>query len=176
VRWWDPSPHLDPRLLRLRGHRLHDVVCSEPLSSYGIHPDIACAAVTALVDGDPGPACGILGLGPGLTPSGDDVIAGALAALALSDALPATADEIIVAAQARTTSLSATLISAAARGQVVPQVAHLLRALAAGKRRTDINTLARRLFDVGATSGHDLALGLSAAFTSLARVRALEAI
>ncbi len=175
VRWWDPTPRLDPDALRANGWRLSAVVGSEPAAAYGIDVERARVAVTALGTGDATPALGLLGAGPGLTPAGDDVVAGALAALALMDRLPvAAAAAITSAARSRTTSLSAALLAAAARGQVVPEAARVLRALARGDDFDTVAPAAQRLFAVGATSGHDLALGLSAALTSLAPVTVLE--
>jgi hypothetical protein len=176
VRWWDPTPRLDARALRTHGWRLTDVIASEPPTAYGVEVDVAQAVVAALVEGDASPACGILGSGPGLTPAGDDVVAGALAALALMDRLPVhVADAVTSAARSRTTALSASLLTAAARGQVVPEAARTVRALARGGDVHEVTEIARRLFAVGATSGHDLALGLATALTSAVRVTAREA-
>ncbi len=177
VRWWDPTPRLDARALRTHGWRLADVIASEPPTAYGVDVELARAVVAALAEGDATPACGLLGSGPGLTPAGDDVVAGALAALALMDRLPvAAADAVTSAARSRTTALSASLLMAAARGQVVPEAARTLRALARDGDVDEVTTMARRLFAVGATSGHDLALGLAAALESAAPVTAREAI
>jgi uncharacterized protein DUF2877 len=173
ARWWDPRPRLHAPGLREHGWRLAVVVAAEPPSAYGIEADRATAAVTALAQDDPGPALALLGSGPGLTPAGDDVVAGALAALALLDRLPRrAARSLAVAARSRTTSLSAALLSAAARGQVVPEAARLLRALAGGDDGDAVGAAARDLFAVGSTSGHDLSLGLAAALTTPARVTA----
>jgi uncharacterized protein DUF2877 len=177
ARWWDPRPRVDAEALRSPGIELAGIIASEPSSAFGIDLEVAAHAVDRLANGDPIPACRILGLGPGLTPAGDDVVAGALAALALADRLPDDAAEaVLLAARSRTTSLSASLLSAASRGQVVPQASRLLHAIAAGKGPDTITEMARGLFLVGATSGHDLALGLAAALTATSRVSALEAI
>ena len=167
ARWWDPRPRLDRAGLQAHGWRLAAVVAAEPASAYGVAPDTASAAVAALVWDDPAPALALLGSGPGLTPAGDDVVSGALAALALLDRLPrAAAAALASAARSRTTSLSATLLVAATRGQVVPQAARTLRALARGEDADAVSAAARELFAVGSTSGHDLALGLAAALTA----------
>ncbi|MGZ4199645.1 MAG: oxamate carbamoyltransferase subunit AllH family protein [Thermoleophilia bacterium] len=153
-----------------------DVVASEPPEAYGVDVELAQAAVAALAEGDATAACGLLGSGPGLTPAGDDVVAGALAALALMERLPlAAAAAVTAAAPSRTTALSASLLVAAARGQVVPEAARTLRALARGDDDETVGALARRLFAVGATSGHDLALGLATALTSATPDTAREA-
>jgi hypothetical protein len=175
ARWWDPSPRIDPHELGVHGHVLADVVESRPASAYGVQVDLAHAVVAALVAGDPLPACGLLGSGPGLTPAGDDVVAGALAALALTDRLDPDATAVITAAaRVRTTALSAALITAAARGQVVPEAARTLRCVAHGDDVDAVAAAAAGLFAVGATSGHDLALGLAAALVRVNSIPVLE--
>lgn len=99
VRWagaahWEPPlppPTADPAVLRENRDRLADA-----LSQYGNHAGLLPAAlavaggtapqtslsrfagprVQALMAGDPDGARGLIGLGPGLTPSGDDLLAG----------------------------------------------------------------------------------------------------
>jgi Protein of unknown function (DUF2877) len=76
----------------------------------------------------PGPAplvSALAGLGPGLTPSGDDVLAGYVAGLVLLHGLRKKAAEIAEEASARTNSLSATLLRHAALGEV-PEPVHVL--------------------------------------------------
>ncbi len=176
ARWWDPRPRVDANALIALGWRLDELVRSEPSERFGIELDRAHFAVSELARGNPEPACWILGFGPGLTPAGDDVIAGAFAALALTNRLPETAvDDITSAARSRTTALSTALIVAASRGQVVPQAARLLHSLIGDDDSDTIGSVARGLFAVGATSGHDLALGLATALTATARVHAMEA-
>lgn len=83
----------------------------------------------------PGPAPLVrllAGMGPGLTPSGDDVLAGYVAGLVLLHGLRKKATRIAEDAAARTTSLSATLLRHAALGEV-PQPVHIL--LATGEVR-----------------------------------------
>lgn len=169
VRWWDPTPRLEAAALRAHGRRLAVAIAAEPPTAFGVDVEHGTWVVAALAQGDPTPACGLLGLGPGLTPAGDDVVAGALAAFALMDRLPvAAAAAVTSAARSRTTALSASLLMAAARGQVVPEAARTLRGLARGDDINEITATVQGLFAVGATSGHDLALGLAAALTSTA--------
>src|SRR5438132_1587829 len=92
----------------------------------GVHP--AAAVARGLRTGDPAPALDLLGQGPGLTPSGDDVVAGAAAALAILGRLdPAASAAVVGAARTGTTVLSAALLRCATRGEMVPQAAELLR-------------------------------------------------
>jgi Protein of unknown function (DUF2877) len=66
-----------------------------------------------------------VGLGPGLTPLGDDLIAGYLAGMALIAGDSARATSLAESIAPRTTALSATLLRLAARGDV-PEAAHSL--------------------------------------------------
>ena len=66
---------------------------------------------------------GLAGRGPGLTPEGDDLLAGFAAGLALLHGRTRDAVELAEAAAARTNSLSATLLRHAARGEL-PEAAH----------------------------------------------------
>lgn len=107
----------------------------------------------------------LVGLGEGLTPAGDDVLAGVLLALrylgrpSCADRLWATISDQV---PRRTTALSATLLAAAAEGDTVPQVTGLITALA-GHR--PLEPALDRLLAVGSTSGSDIAHGLLAGAT-----------
>jgi hypothetical protein len=103
----------------------------------------------------------LLGSGPGLTPEGDDVLAGYLAGAA-AYGVPADDVRALVHTEAasRTTTLSAALLRHAAVGEAIPQVGGLLDALA-GRRPLD--PALAELFAVGHTSGAALASGVIAA-------------
>jgi hypothetical protein len=101
----------------------------------------------------------LLGRGPGLTPLGDDVLAGWFATRA---ALGEPDPGLATAARERfgaTTLLSATLIDCAIRGEALPQLAAWLAA--------PTEAHAEALLAVGATSGAGLMAGASLALTSL---------
>lgn len=110
----------------------------------------------------------LLGLGPGLTPSGDDVLCGLLAsartlAAALgADRLDAALQQVgtLLAAEApdRTTALSAALIHHAAAAELARPARGLLRALLG---RTPVGPALAALLAVGHSSGRDLAVGLT---------------
>jgi Protein of unknown function (DUF2877) len=106
----------------------------------------------------------LLGSGSGLTPSGDDVLAGFLVG---SRSFSVCSGELRVAVMAHapgaTTDLSATLLSHAARGESIPQVGSLLRALAAGPAGSRIDESLATLVRVGHSSGIALATGIHAA-------------
>jgi hypothetical protein len=170
VRWWDPHPHLSAQALVASSPALLEVLEGEPAASFGLSLADALDLAGALAGGDGGGALGAIGLGPGLTPAGDDVVAGALAVLALCERLDDGLKAAIAAcACTRTTALSAALIVAASRGQVIPQAAGVLNALAAGGPLDRLRSAAAELFGVGATSGHDLCAGMAGALLASAR-------
>jgi hypothetical protein len=51
---------------------------------------------------------------------------------------------------------------------MIPQAARLLASVAAGETRAQVGAVARSLFAVGSTSGHDLAAGLAGAMRAAA--------
>jgi hypothetical protein len=168
VRWWDPRPRVDAGRLRDAGSRLLEMVLQEPASAFGISPAMGFEVACALADGDAAPAVGVIGLGPGLTPAGDDVVAGGLAVLELAGRLrPAVWPAVEDRARSHTTTLSAALLAAAHRGQVVPPAGRLLAALAARCSEEGLLVAAGRLFAIGSTSGHDLALGMAGALAAI---------
>jgi hypothetical protein len=126
-------------------------------------PRVAIAALLdALRCGDPAArrhaARALLGRGPGLTPEGDDLLAGAAAvAAAVGDplALPPQVGDL-------TTALSATLLELAAAGAAARPV-HALLDLDREDWRTALCELAR----LGASSGRAMALGAGAAAAAL---------
>ena len=170
VRWWDPRPRLDVQALLAHARVLLDVVKGEPAGAYGLPLPVALTVAGALAAADVSPAYGVLGLGPGLTPTGDDVVSGACAVLALTGRLDDSVRAAVDAhAHARTTALSAALVAAAGRGEMIPQAARLLASVAAGEPPAQVTAAAHALFAVGSTSGHDLAAGLAGALTAVAK-------
>ena len=182
VRWWSPRP---PRIITSPAYdaRLHAVS--------RLTADTADRARTkawlpgGIADGiagrirQLGPGCrhdALLGLGEGLTPQGDDVLAGLLVTLHAATATRPMACRLgdVVAGQAatRTTTLSAALLRDAADGFAVPALVDLVdalhetgRAVPTG-RPTTHRTLADAvvpLLAVGHTSGAALAHGVLAA-------------
>lgn len=99
------------------------------------------------------------GRGPGLTPAGDDVLAGALLA-ARARCGPAVEPELsAVAASVRTAQPAAAFLAWAARGQCIEPAHAVLLALAAGDEPR-AHAAAARLVAVGASSGAALLAGL----------------
>lgn len=174
-RWWDPAPALGPvsrvqlepsvaALQRLveRSPRRHGLIGHhgpDDLAAACGAGDLACAVDAAER---------VVGLGPGLTPSGDDMLSGLLVALrVVGGALAGGAEAVWLAgwlgaavtsyADARTTTLAATLLHCAAQGRPSAEMAAVLRALAG---REPLKPAATRLLATGHTSGADLAWGL----------------
>ena len=114
-------------------------------------------------------ARGLAGLGPGLTPSGDDTLGGFIGVLVLvgaQAAMDAGANKRLVeaianAARPRTTLLSATLLAHMARGEMAEQVGELLMALTLPPEAgAQVLQAAERVLAYGASSGGDTLLGL----------------
>jgi hypothetical protein len=110
----------------------------------------------------------LLGRGPGLTPSGDDALAGALL---VSHALAAAAP-LAGAVRARlgaTTAVSAALLDAAADGFAARDVVTLVDAALAGDD-VGVEAALPAVLALGHTSGRDVVTGIAAALTALAAV------
>ncbi|TXK39622.1 DUF2877 domain-containing protein [Nonomuraea sp. C10] len=177
-RWWDPSPRLGevdpatlppPSALAGRGTPGLDGNDAVELLAASCASGWLLGAVTA--------AERLVGLGPGLTPSGDDVLAGLLVTLRHLGAATGTGRAVDLAgwlgatvtfdARTRTTPISATLLHCAARGEACPEVLAVLRGLTG---RQPLGPALRRLCGLGHTSGADLAQGIA---IGLETVRAL---
>jgi uncharacterized protein DUF2877 len=101
---------------------------------------------------------GLLGSGSGLTPSGDDLLAGLLlGCLAFGRDAAALRSAVAALAPTQTTALSAALLTHALRGQCIPEAAALARALTGTGA---IGPSLDRLLRVGHTSGAAIGLGL----------------
>jgi hypothetical protein len=126
---------------------------------------VAGFAVSHLSHGriDAATAADLLGRGEGLTPLGDDVLAGWLALHRAVGVVTPEVDEVVRTAPARTTLLSATLLDCASQGEVLPEYAAWLRALGTDDEPGRV----RALHAVGATSGAGLHLGGTLALDAL---------
>ncbi len=103
----------------------------------------------------------LVGLGTGLTPGGDDVLAGLMVGLhaigrpELADAIAGSALHRVLD---RTTVLSADLLRLAAAGHACVEAISVLRAVHTGRQ---VPAAVHRLLSIGHTSGADLATGLA---------------
>jgi hypothetical protein len=147
-RWWRPRrarPLHPSRELRTRTAVLELLLAAAPSAP----PDLEAWSPLALV-----------GLGPGLTPAGDDVLAAMLLTLWAAPAAKSRRDELTTETMAllgRTTALSATLLRHAAGGRGIPQVIDVVDALGGFG---DLEAATARLLTVGHTSGAAMARGV----------------
>ena len=115
----------------------------------------------------------LVGLGPGLTPGGDDLLTGYLAGLwcatrgkAERRAFVAAVGDLVIRFSNRTSDIGRTYLCHAARGQVASLLVDLAAVICRGGNRARVLACAEAAMDVGHTSGmeavHGLLLGLSA--------------
>ncbi|QBI19095.1 DUF2877 domain-containing protein [Egibacter rhizosphaerae] len=171
-RWWEPRPSLPVTT----GNALAAVARALPSRAPGL-PAGSNGAAQRLEEAvrrrEPGAAAdaakALIGAGVGLTPAGDDLLAGLLAAactlpdaltercadtLPVVDAVATTCRELAVD---RTPLVSAALLGHAADGRPSAPAARVLVALASGR---GIDAAMARLAAVGGTSGRDLLAGI----------------
>jgi hypothetical protein len=176
ARLWEPAPlrggarpHLDALRRALDGH-----VPEEGLGCtiLGVHNAVTVHAQPALEALDrwlaghalANEAAQLIGLGPGLTPSGDDYLGGVLVGLrwlgrgAQADSLWRWLEPRL---EPRTSAISAAHLAAAATGQVHEALHEVLDDLAAWQA-PDLHPSLARLDAVGHTSGWDALAGVVA--------------
>ncbi len=167
-RWFDPRVRVGD-VDSMAMARFAAMVRSQPRADPLLPVDAVARLAGDLARGDvQSTVAALLGRGTGLTPAGDDLVAGVLAALRAVGS-PA-ADELGMHARAiapvATTRLSAALLEAADVGAVVPEAAAVLRALAGVAARPGndgtgaLERATDRLVGLGHTSGWHLAAGL----------------
>ena len=192
---WQPAA---PALARVSPadlvRRWRDLAAAPPGTPLGFGALLAARPPAFPLDGAVGPAralaracaCGdaagagevalaLLGVGGGLTPSGDDYVGGALFARAVlaaprpdqAAAWRRTAARVVAAAPARTHPISAALLGDLAAGRSWAPLHDLAAALAAGTPRT-VHAAARRLVALGHCSGWDMLAGVGAGLGALA--------
>jgi hypothetical protein len=133
-------------------------------SALALRDDLLGCVEQLLAGCDLDAVAGVLGgLGPGLTPAGDDMLAGIV--LTLHTAGVAEARLATAVAGVRSTDLSMAALRWAARGHSIEPAHAVLVAVAAGDDE-EVVTAARRLCAHGATSGADLLLGIQLALTA----------
>jgi hypothetical protein len=112
-------------------------------------------------------ACQLVGLGPGLTPAGDDFLVGLMGALNIPGStgygLRQLGDTVVECALLRTHAISLASLRHAARGRVPARVIRLCEALI---HDTPTNMLAKleHLLQTGSSSGTDIAAGVLSGF------------
>lgn len=130
--------------------------------------------VERAMEGEAGPVpdpTPLIGLGPGLTPSGDDFISGFLVALrrlgrgAVADALAAV---VLPIAERATNTISAAHLTHAASGQISACLIEVFDRVVAGD---GCEALLDQVSSIGHTSGWDCLAGLIAAASAIERGR-----
>lgn len=119
-------------------------------------------------------ALDLLGLGPGLTPLGDDLLTGAFGswsavapALGRESWVGRVARHVRPALEAGTTRVAREYLACALNGELSEQLGDLVRAVALGAV-ADAEMAAQRLVKVGASSGFALVLGVVTAWRATA--------
>lgn len=112
----------------------------------------------------------LIGLGQGLTPSGDDVLSGVMASgvycslayRSLSYFVTEFNDRLVSAALNRTTIFSRVFLIDSSRGEVVRPLGKLLQEILCRKDHGLLLSLTRQVMAIGATSGGDMLEGVLA--------------
>jgi hypothetical protein len=175
VRWWDPSPVFGP-LSRARldhGYGVLARLCAAPEHAPGLAghdgpAQLAACCASGDLAGAVEAAERLVGLGPGLVPSGDSMVSGVLLALrllggAISGGTRAVwlanwlSASVTCHAAQRTTTLAASLLHCAASGQAAAEVSAVLLGMAGLE---PLEPAAAKL--LAAVQGADLAWGLVA--------------
>ena len=129
-----------------------------------VDPAVAAIGREAPLDALKIVAAGLGGLGPGLTPAGDDVLSGILFAFRALGGPTVEPALIAVARAVRTTHLAIAILEAAAAGSHIEPVHDLVMA-AAARDSAAAALAAAALNRFGSSSGSDIAYGLRMAFT-----------
>lgn len=178
---WDPLEPCppappDPALCRENAARLADwlgargnrdgilplvLAAGATAASAGATAAPAGGPVAALLRRDWGAVAQLVGLGAGLTPAGDDLLAGLLATLVLAraEALAAPLAAAVGAHAHRTTAVAAAMLGAAARGGLPERLGLLLHGLL-HRRGEGALAHAPGALALGHSSGTDLCCGL----------------
>jgi len=118
----------------------------------------------------------LIGLGPGLTPSGDDFLAGVLVALhhlGVADASGELAKATLARAARRTNDISHAHLAAAAEGEGLAPIHSVLASLCA-PGAPGLGRALSAVDAIGHTSGWDATAGVALAAATAARVRAFR--
>jgi hypothetical protein len=139
------------------------VLAGQPWSGK-VEPAVATIGRLEALDSLSTVARALGGLGPGLTPAGDDALSGVLFAFRAMAGPSVEAALLAIAGSVRSSELSAAILTAAAVGAQIEPVHDLVMAAAAN----DEAVAAKAAVDLdryGSSSGRDIAYGLRLAFT-----------
>jgi len=135
-----------------------------PPWSETVEPAVAAIGRTGPLEALKTVARALGGLGPGLTPAGDDALSGILFGVRAMGGATVEAALRSVARSVRTGDIGATVLADAAAGFHIEPVHDLVAAAAAGDAAT-VAAAASRLDRYGSSSGADIAYGLRLVFT-----------
>ena len=161
-----------------RNHRCvmcgHNVLGAQSSQACDVYlEELSASAIAGDPIGAAWAASSLLGLGPGLTPAGDDALCGFMLGRRLSGEGTSTADgainRIASSAAGRTSDVSAVQLELAAGGRFGEALLGVATALCAGK--LPIASATARCLAEGATSGADGLLGLVAGLRASAAAR-----
>ena len=171
VGWLGPLPHHETvsvaaarALVSEAAARCRPTVLLESPWSDTVEPAMAAIGRAAPLDALKSAASALGGLGPGLTPAGDDALSGILFAFRALGGPSVEPALLSVARSVRTGDLAASVLEAAARGCHIEPVHDLVMA-AAGHDDAAAARAALELDRFGSSSGADVAYGLRLAFT-----------
>lgn len=167
---WGGRALVTGRLVDVRAPRIDtaEVPKAGPVVAWGTPRSRAAGLVPVGARVDPATVSSLVGQGPGLTPLGDDVVCGWLAAHRSAGVPTPAVDAAVLGLLGRTTTLAATLLECAVAGEVADPVAAYLRSLgtpSAGAARSVLEGF-------GQSSGLGLAHGLDLALAALTAERA----
>lgn len=166
---WDGALPPPPLVLERTASVLEAVTEAASGSALHVMGQQASRGVACLGNGDLEQAAALLaGLGPGLTPAGDDALAGAVFAVraACGPSVEARLEQVVTGLP--TGAISLAFLTWAGRGQALAPVHDILAAAVRNDSRRAA-LAARTLAGVGASSGADFALGLCSALQGLYR-------
>ncbi len=164
---WDGRALMTGRLVDVRAPRFDAarIPKASPVAAHGSPRPSGAGLVALPAYVDAAIVGALVGHGDGLTPFGDDVLCGWLAAHRAAGVPTAAVDDAVRRHLPRTTTLSATLLDCALAGEVADPVAGYLRALG-----TPLAPSARDdLLAFGHSSGLGLAHGIDLGLAVLAR-------
>jgi len=108
-------------------------------------------------------AAGLIGLGPGLTPSGDDFLVGLLSTFHMENSpgriYQGFGEEIVDIARTLTNEISYMALKQASKGRVRESITRLLHTITCGKQEELILSL-DKVLTIGSSSGTDIVYGM----------------
>lgn len=167
-----PTGEIDPRALRIAQQMLRSYGRCGGFDRLPGIQTIVRAIQRAIAAGNSGQLCeaarGLIGLGPGLTPSGDDFLVGCLRGLwlvsrdeaAARQMLDRTGDGLLSDLSERTTQVGAEFLRYALGGAFAEILDHAAEALVAPTHPQCVHCAIARLLAQGETSGTDTMRGL----------------